>query len=265
MTVAAYNRAKIAVYRQAGLTRVGVVPESVPRARAQDAYEEEPIEVGVRTAGDDRVCEECDDYAEGAPYDIDEVEDSLPLHPNCRCTWFPWDDRRFKRDAAPVKFGFASVQDAYDPNEPRDPQGRWTGGAIGELVGGVHVKGGGLWVTKGESHGKLPPKGTQLAAYTDPEGYTITLIGGTRKGEETAMGVIRYGTMKIVAPGGPSVGVKAGYFMNFPEESWNISEKQWKGMSWEHKAGMQVRHQATAYNSLKQQYEERLASERTKP
>lgn len=100
MTIAAFNRAKVAVYRQAGFTQVGVIPETVRRDAMADAYIAEPIEVGVRTAGDDRVCDECDDYAEGAPYDIDEVEDSLPLHPNCRCTWFPWDDRRFEHDSA---------------------------------------------------------------------------------------------------------------------------------------------------------------------
>ncbi len=87
-----------AVERDGTLSRIEMVRE--PRPRTQDAYIAEPIEVGVRTAGDDRVCEECDDDAEGAPYDLDELEDSLPLHPNCRCTWFPWDDRRFERDTA---------------------------------------------------------------------------------------------------------------------------------------------------------------------
>jgi hypothetical protein len=49
--------------------------------------------VGVLTAGDDLVCQECEDYADDAPYEIDDVE--LPLHPRCRCAVFPWTDKRF--------------------------------------------------------------------------------------------------------------------------------------------------------------------------
>ena len=76
-----------------------------PRVKKVEQYlGEEPLEVGILTAGDDRVCDECDDYAAGAPYDIDEVEDSLPIHPNCRCTWFPWDDKRFAHDEGPPDF-----------------------------------------------------------------------------------------------------------------------------------------------------------------
>lgn len=137
--VACHNRGRLAAYRAAGITKVGVIAERLlPKqalllpgglgdgsarsahgsARsaldakhkgyrelgpARPEYElgevEEPIEVGVRTAGDEFVCIECDAFAENSPHDIDDVEDTLPIHPNCRCTWYPWDDRRFKRDA----------------------------------------------------------------------------------------------------------------------------------------------------------------------
>ncbi len=50
----------------------------------------EVFEVGVKTAEDDFVCQLCQDYADGAPYDIDDAEDDIPLHPNCRCTMYPW-------------------------------------------------------------------------------------------------------------------------------------------------------------------------------
>jgi hypothetical protein len=43
----------------------------------------------VKTAGDDRVCIECEDAAIDGPYDLDEAEDLLPLHPNCRCALVP--------------------------------------------------------------------------------------------------------------------------------------------------------------------------------
>ena len=46
-------------------------------------------EVNISTAGDDAVCEECEDAAAGGPYTLDEAEDIIPLHPNCRCAWSP--------------------------------------------------------------------------------------------------------------------------------------------------------------------------------
>jgi hypothetical protein len=45
--------------------------------------------VNVQTAGDDRVCDECDDIAAAGPYSLDEAEDLIPAHPNCRCTFVP--------------------------------------------------------------------------------------------------------------------------------------------------------------------------------
>jgi hypothetical protein len=95
--VAAYNRAKIATYRNVGIARMGVVPELRRGAHVHDAATDE-IDVGVRTFGDDKVCAECEEFADGSPYEIDKVEDALPLHLNCRCAWFPWDDKRYKHD-----------------------------------------------------------------------------------------------------------------------------------------------------------------------
>ncbi len=49
-------------------------------------------EVGVAvewsTAGDDRVCEECEPL-EGVVMKIEEARGMLPRHPNCRCAWIP--------------------------------------------------------------------------------------------------------------------------------------------------------------------------------
>lgn len=127
--VACHNRGRLAAYRAAGVTKVGVVPERLlpmqklllpggldhltvhdakhkgysekkpARPEWELAEVEEPIEVGVRTAEDEFVCIECDAFSENSPHDIDDVEDTLPIHPNCRCTWFPWDDKRYSRDA----------------------------------------------------------------------------------------------------------------------------------------------------------------------
>lgn len=45
------------------------------------------------TAGDDRVCEECEDM-EGKTFTIDEARGLIPLHPNCRCTWIPSEPKK---------------------------------------------------------------------------------------------------------------------------------------------------------------------------
>jgi hypothetical protein len=135
--VACHNRGRLAAYRAAGITKVGVIAEKLlPKqslllpgglgdasaqtsrhrevldAKHKGYREKKPaksvaelpeaeggIEVGVRTAEDEFVCIECDAFAANSPHDIDDVEDTLPIHPNCRCTWYPWDDRRFRRDA----------------------------------------------------------------------------------------------------------------------------------------------------------------------
>jgi hypothetical protein len=58
------------------------------RLSAQEGYTANLV--GVTTAGDDAVCFECEDFAAGSPYDIDEALDTLPLHPGCRCALVPW-------------------------------------------------------------------------------------------------------------------------------------------------------------------------------
>lgn len=41
-----------------------------------------------QTAGDDRVCEECEEM-EGETFDLDKAENLLPRHPHCRCIALP--------------------------------------------------------------------------------------------------------------------------------------------------------------------------------
>ena len=54
-----------------------------------------PNIVNVLTAGDDKVCQDCQDISDNGPYDLDEARELLPAHPNCRCAVIPWDDRRY--------------------------------------------------------------------------------------------------------------------------------------------------------------------------
>lgn len=58
-----------------------------------DAFEELGVEelsimAEWSTAGDDRVCPQCE-AMEGKVFTLDEARGMIPLHPNCRCTWIP--------------------------------------------------------------------------------------------------------------------------------------------------------------------------------
>ena len=46
--------------------------------------------VEVVTAGDDRVCDICDGIAANGPYSLDQAEARIPAHPNCRCSFAPF-------------------------------------------------------------------------------------------------------------------------------------------------------------------------------
>jgi SPP1 gp7 family putative phage head morphogenesis protein len=51
-----------------------------------EAYRENGITL-VDWVGDPECCEDCQAMMDGGPYDIADVEDELPKHPNCECTW----------------------------------------------------------------------------------------------------------------------------------------------------------------------------------
>ena len=78
-------------------TRAKVIARTeIIRAHAEgqlDAFEELGVkELGLlaewSTAGDDRVCPQCDEL-EGVVMTVKEARGLLPRHPNCRCTWVP--------------------------------------------------------------------------------------------------------------------------------------------------------------------------------
>lgn len=97
-----------------------------------------------------------------------------------------------------------------------------------------------------------PQKGKELASFKDNDGYTIEIVWGTPPEKESAMGNRRYGTMFITSPEGKKV--QAGYWMNWPEKEWDIVKPRWENMSWEKRAEMEVKQQATKYASLKDQF-----------
>jgi hypothetical protein len=155
LTVQAYNRAKVETYRARGHTRVGIIPERVPRSHVHDAWEQneegewnfvrsrratgrleaefEGEQVASQTADDDRVCDECDDIASNSPYDLDAAMDLLPVHIGCRCAIVEWTGEETE-DAAP-SFYELPVQGVFDfdPDQDRDEHGRWArgGGGLG--------------------------------------------------------------------------------------------------------------------------------------
>lgn len=132
MVVRAFNAATLDGFRASGITHVGTVAERVRLkqdpsssgltrklfdAKKKKKWAEPDDLVQVLTAGDDDVCPVCEEISESGPYTLDDAEGLIPSHPSCRCSFTPaWDKR------------FASVHD-YDPDEPRDDHGMWTGGA----------------------------------------------------------------------------------------------------------------------------------------
>lgn len=67
--IRAHHSANMASYREAGVLSVRVTAE-------------------LLTAGDGRVCPECSALAD-KEYTLDEIEDMIPVHPNCRCVALP--------------------------------------------------------------------------------------------------------------------------------------------------------------------------------
>jgi hypothetical protein len=42
--------------------------------------------INVLLSNAEGVCDECSDIADGGPYELDDIADEYPFHPNCRCT-----------------------------------------------------------------------------------------------------------------------------------------------------------------------------------
>lgn len=82
---------KIGITRARTLARTEVI--SSHAEASLNTYQEagvEGVEVQAEfsTAGDDRVCPECEKL-EGKIYTIEESRGVIPVHPNCRCAWLP--------------------------------------------------------------------------------------------------------------------------------------------------------------------------------
>ncbi len=98
---------KVGVHRARMIARTEVV-RAHHKAQMSAYREAEADGVKVKaewsTAGDGRVCEECQSL-EGRIYSMDEIENMIPVHPNCRCSATPWfegaqDEQERRREAA---------------------------------------------------------------------------------------------------------------------------------------------------------------------
>jgi hypothetical protein len=106
--VGAINAGKLLTYRAHGVERVGIEPEWLPHGftrrrhpvadhhyhRRASIWRDAEL-VNVLTAGDDSVCEDCEDIAGDGPYTLEEAQGLIPAHPNCRCAFVPEGDKRF--------------------------------------------------------------------------------------------------------------------------------------------------------------------------
>lgn len=87
MTVKAHNDAKLAVYEINGIDELRLIPEMV------HVVTDARNLAGIRTAGDDRVCDRCNHMAQRSPYTLARAKGLIPLHPRCRCSWYLWTSR----------------------------------------------------------------------------------------------------------------------------------------------------------------------------
>jgi hypothetical protein len=102
MMVKAFSSATLQAFRQANVNQVGTVAEKNKVKVAKGPHGLHMVDrtamtagIDVLTAGDDDVCQICEDISDSGPYDLDEAESLIPAHPNCRCAFIPTDDERF--------------------------------------------------------------------------------------------------------------------------------------------------------------------------
>lgn len=102
-----------------------------------------------------------------------------------------------------------------------------------------------------------PTKSKPLASATDADGYRIEIHHHVDKPADFGHNMDgwklkREGTMYIFNPHGKWK--QAGYWMNFPEDEWNIGKKEWYAMPLEKRAQMEADWQTHAYSPLKEQF-----------
>ena len=121
LTVMAYVQGKLTAYKSFGVKHVGITPETIPTHRVHDldpgsraGYGEEERNIEIQTAGDDRVCDECDKYASGSPYTIEEVLDILPVHINCRCEPIALDGLFFPEELTRIREETRSIEERQE-------------------------------------------------------------------------------------------------------------------------------------------------------
>lgn len=192
--VRVFSAATLDAFRAAGVRRVGTKAEAKPTSTKRRTLDAKPApkgkklselfekeekvqslgEVDVLTAGDDDVCEICEDISDGGPYDIDTAESLIPAHPRCRCAFVPTDDDRF-----------AEVGDAFDPSEPRDENGRWANAGFGQKSGEATAE---LYKIYDKTLGKNELTSTEKDALTKYTGDNfLTINKGLRAGRSSGI------------------------------------------------------------------------------
>jgi hypothetical protein len=151
----------------------GVLAEVEQALAPEPAPEAEAEEVNVQTAGDDRVCDECDELAADGPYSLDEADDLIPAHPNCRCALVPALADPAQLSLPGVGSDAAPLLD-YSPDQPRDPSGKWTGGGpAGGAEGGEKAS--------GMSHEQVRATADKVSADLGFDSSRIDVVAGTRQ------------------------------------------------------------------------------------
>lgn len=100
-----------------------------------------------------------------------------------------------------------------------------------------------------EIKSEVPSADHLLAEFTDTAGYTIRIYDVVVGGPTVVMGVERAGTEFITSPDGEVR--RCGYWMDWPEDHWKISEKKYYMLSDKERAALEAKEQATRWNLKK--------------
>ena len=272
MCVRTFGTATLDHYRANGVNSVGTVPERIVSpspirdAKAKSGSRGGPLRgpglvrlrdkkqapddedlVEVLTAGDNDVCEECQDISDEGPYDLDEAESLIPAHPNCRCAFVPWDDERF-----------AGVRDEFkEEDHPRDEKGKFAAGQGSgaseddhwNSIGGAPFKSmdapkdqHGWAQVEGQNHGIDEPPLPNLKQKPYTYSYTSTTTGEQKT--------------KTVQP--PDKRMSSGVIMREPDgRTWLVKpSNNFGGYNWTFPKGGVEEGLHPQANAIKEAYEE---------
>jgi SPP1 gp7 family putative phage head morphogenesis protein len=167
--IRAHHGAMMGSYRAAGLEKIKIQGE-------------------WRTAGDKRVCPKCE-ALDGKIFPLDQIENSIPLHPQCRCIALPWNeaiagplDKAGDQKAVPIEDLPNDITGSKEFGTRLNPTGGSVGGSTGAQV--FADSSGQEWIVKFYDGNELQVQNEWIAnqvyalnKISVPEGRLVSIAG----------------------------------------------------------------------------------------